>query len=660
VGGRRSFWAVLILVILPYPAHYGCDVLREWPFLLFLAAGFWLLLWALRGGPWWLFGLIGLDAGLGYLIRPMCGQLVLYSLLGLLVAPSSGWGWPRQRGDKPWVGRTRAYLLGPAGLLLAGFAGVVVPCFIWTGTAVPHQFRSITSNTAPVITAVGGKSASDAPLSFEIRADEAFEATIEASDPDGDALAISVVAIPLGVRPVYCFRSGRQTTDFWTISDLEKNALLAYRDEVWDYQGIACYAYSEAGAASGLAPVYRLWSPALDRHFFTVSASEREAVLAAARQGQWQSEGVAFYAFALGDEPAGAVPVYRFRNAAGQYFWMVEGAGPATKRVSADRHENDEIAWYVHAARALPAGAALEGATFRWQPESHQQGTQQFNVIVGDDRLQSCQLLRVTVGKPDGRAPRLIEARRPDEAHPVPVAAPRFERTPRGLVCLRAADDILTGVSENLMIFFFVPLCLGLYRRLRYEAGPQERVLTIAVVVMNLAMILGRNSWFESGSARRYSVGLIALTVCYIPTGLECMARGLRMALDGVLGDRGRPEWGEKVWFYVLVAVGVAICTPKLLTPMGAEKQGYRQTARWLRDNTRVDDVIAVPDRRISFYAERRGPLYRDHADPRKVHYVVALVSDDSPDRHPEDWRRRHACWIDPQRRARLVVYQMP
>lgn len=660
VGARRSFWAVLILTVLPYPAHYGSDVLREWPFLLFLAAGFWLLLWALRGGPWWLFGLIGLDAGLGYLIRPMCGQLVIYGLLGLLVAPSTGWGWPSQRGDKPWVERTRAYLLGPAVLLLLGFAVVVVPYFVWTGTAVPHQFRPITSNTAPVITALGGRSASDVALSFEVRAGEPFEATIEASDPDGDALAISAVAIPSGAQPVYRFRSGRQTADFWTISEREKDALLTYPHEVWAYEGIDYYAYAKAGAASGLSPVYRLWSAVLDRHFFTVSASEREALLAAAPQGQWQSEGVAFYAFALGDEPAGAVPVYRFRNADGQCFWSVEDTEAATKRLSGDRLESDGIVWYVQAARPLPANAALEGTTFRWRPESHQEGQRQFNVIVSDGRLQSCQLMRVAVGKPAERAELPMEDRRADEAHPVPVAAPRSERTPRGLVSLLAAGEILKGVNENLMIFFFVPLCLGLYHRLRIEAGPQERVLTIAVLATNVALMLGRNSWFESGSVRRYSLGLIVLTVCYIPTGLERMARGLRMALDCVLEDRGRPELGEKVWFYALLAIGAVLCAPKLLTPMGAEKQGYRQTVLWLRDNTRVDDVIAVPDRRISFYAERRGPLYRDHADPRKADYVVALVSDDSPSRPPEDWRRRYACRIDPRRRAKIVVYQMP
>ena len=40
VGKKRSFWAVLILIILPYPAEFGSDVLRDWPHILFLMTGF--------------------------------------------------------------------------------------------------------------------------------------------------------------------------------------------------------------------------------------------------------------------------------------------------------------------------------------------------------------------------------------------------------------------------------------------------------------------------------------------------------------------------------------------------------------------------------------------------------------------------------------------
>lgn len=225
---------------------------------------------------------------------------------------------------------------------------------------------------------------------------------------------------------------------------------------------------------------------------------------------------------------------------------------------------------------------------------------------------------------------------------------------------LVAVGKTLGSVSENLMIFFLVPLCVGLYCRLRYEAGLQERVLTIAVLVVNCALMLGRYVWVEPGSTRRYSVGLIVLIACYIPAGLALMARWLRMALDRLLGDRGQADLGERVWFGALLAVGVAICIPKLLTPLGAGKPGYREAARWLQNNTPVEAIVAVSDERITFYAERQSRFYQEHADPRKADYVVIIASDASPRRIPEGWSQRHSCRINKRRREKLVIYRIP
>jgi hypothetical protein len=110
-----------VLIFLPYPAQYAADVLREWPYVLFLGLGFWLLCWALRRRQWWVLALVGLDAGLGYLIRPECGQLVLYTLLGLAAVGLA---------EK----RIRRLTLSGAGLLaVAGFLVPVTPHVHATG-----------------------------------------------------------------------------------------------------------------------------------------------------------------------------------------------------------------------------------------------------------------------------------------------------------------------------------------------------------------------------------------------------------------------------------------------------------------------------------------------------------------------------------------------
>ena len=86
VGGKNSFWAILILIFLPFPTRIVCDVVREWPYLLFLAAGFFFLLWSANSGKWWLFGLVSLSCGLGYLIRPESVQLVVYGLMWIVLS----------------------------------------------------------------------------------------------------------------------------------------------------------------------------------------------------------------------------------------------------------------------------------------------------------------------------------------------------------------------------------------------------------------------------------------------------------------------------------------------------------------------------------------------------------------------------------------------
>lgn len=83
VGARFSFWAILILVLLPEPAKFGSDTLSDWPHLFFLSAGFSLLIWGAASRKWWLFGFSGLAAGLGYLIRPECAQIVIFGTLWL-------------------------------------------------------------------------------------------------------------------------------------------------------------------------------------------------------------------------------------------------------------------------------------------------------------------------------------------------------------------------------------------------------------------------------------------------------------------------------------------------------------------------------------------------------------------------------------------------
>lgn len=83
VGERFSFWAILILILLPDAAKLGSDALSDWPHIFFLSTGFLLLIQGASSGKFWLFGLSGLVAGMGYLIRPECVQVIVLGVMWL-------------------------------------------------------------------------------------------------------------------------------------------------------------------------------------------------------------------------------------------------------------------------------------------------------------------------------------------------------------------------------------------------------------------------------------------------------------------------------------------------------------------------------------------------------------------------------------------------
>jgi hypothetical protein len=104
------------------------------------------------------------------------------------------------------------------------------------------------------------------------------------------------------------------------------------------------------------------------------------------------------------------------------------------------------------------------------------------------------------------------------------------------------------------------------------------------------------------------------------------------------------------------VGGGLAVCVPKLLTPMRRDKAGYRSAAEWLRQNTETDDVLAVPDVRISFYAQRRGLFYGQYPDSRHADYIV-MLEDPAQGQVPNQWRRVYAVRADRRTQQTLTIY---
>ena len=635
VGGARAFWAVLILIVLPYPARFGSDVLRDWPYVLFLSMGFWLLYWALRRQAWWMFSLVGLNTAVAYSIQPAATQLVIYALLGFAIVL-------RRDAESCVCAEGRPSRPGPlaaAALLVAGFAGPVLPFAFATGTLIPHPLRPPTFNSPPVIVSVGGKGASRDPLEFEIREGELLGVGIEASDSPGDDLKFSLAAVPAGSRPVYQFRLTASGDRFVTISDDEKDTLLEmYPPAVRDYDGIVCYAYARADVRSDLEPVHRLWSPGRQRHLYTTSLSEKDALLAESSKGLWTYEGIAFYAFAEGRQPPDAVPVRRFAN---------------METVPDNDTNKGEVTWCVHMAGKPPAGMSMEGRTLRWRPGPGQRGEYGINLIVSDGELESCQLMKMTVVGPEMAVSGPLTA--PPPANPQ-AAIGNPQSTYAGLGRLPGAvDRLFDGFAESLMVFFLAPWCVGLYYRMRHDADALERVLMTAVIVVNAGLMLGRYVWVAPTMERRYCLPLVALTIFYVPIGLEHIA--LWLSRKGVSGDEQLSSKQFSRWFLILALIGIGICLPKLLMPRYAEMDCEVKAIQWLRDRTHAVDVIAVPDSRLTFYAQRTGLVYRGVVDPRRADYIVRIAVSDAVT-PPSDWSQEYSVPTHDRRGRILTIYK--
>ena len=337
VGSKNSFWAVLILVLLPHSAKYCAEVLREWPYILFLAAGFFFLLWGAKSRKWWVFGFVGLCSGLGYLIRPESVQLIVYGFVWLIL------------------------------------------CMLWAKR--------------------------------------------------------------------------------WNVSRWKIIVALA----------------------------------------------------------------LLFIGF--------AIPATPYMKCTGRYF---------------------------------PPKAGFFIKSFFSTNSSNNIDTTKISLAASILNYNTAEIASQNV--------------------------------------LEALYGIFQTIGEHLMWFFVLPLVIGLWYWLRGEAKFEEQFLITAFVLANIAMMTLQYCYNSPEVSRRWSLPLIAMTICYVPVGLQTLGNWLGSRLHK---SQRKNEGNPQLWFFILLVVGVIICLPKLFRPTGIDKAGYREAAKWLKENTNKNDLIAMSDRRIVFYADR-------------------------------------------------------
>jgi hypothetical protein len=221
----------------------------------------------------------------------------------------------------------------------------------------------------------------------------------------------------------------------------------------------------------------------------------------------------------------------------------------------------------------------------------------------------------------------------------------------------KAVAELVERLSDVLFYFFLPPLLVGAYMHYgkRHAARDIDKFFMPVFIAFNIVMLLLLHRYYGYIS-RRHTLPLVSFTLFYIPLGLQTLGN----SLGRVMYANGR-RTGEdsQRWFLILMVTGVAVCLPKLLRPLGADKRGYKFAAEWLKANTSPGAIVAVPDPRISFYAEREGLVY-DKDIPEGAEYIVRVVSGEDERLHAGGSVRKECWWVDDRRKAkRIVLYEV-
>ena len=190
---------------------------------------------------------------------------------------------------------------------------------------------------------------------------------------------------------------------------------------------------------------------------------------------------------------------------------------------------------------------------------------------------------------------------------------------------VKAFGKLVGNIGETLMWFFVLALLIGMHKNFKAQKWHEpEKFFVIAIIVLNVPVMI----WLyckHGYMSDRHTLPLLIIPILYVPVGLQELAIWLQDRFSKKAEPSAAINRNERFWFLVLFLIGICICAPKLLRPIRIEKQGYRTAVKWLEANTDSAALIAVPDKRISFYAEREGLVYENGNIPEKAEYIVKV-----------------------------------
>jgi hypothetical protein len=196
---------------------------------------------------------------------------------------------------------------------------------------------------SPCVDAANGNVAVETDLLGKGR----YDSTFVANTGQGMVRYVDMGAYEFQAPAVHRFWSPVLSRHFYTASEAEKDYVAA-NSNTWTYEGKAFFAF-DAPVAWNVMPVYRFWSSSLSGHFYTMSEDEKDYLIANYPTDVWAYEGIAFYAYPPGVEPKDTAPVYRFwSDRLGSHFYTAsESEKDSLINDSAGAWTYEGIAWYA-------------------------------------------------------------------------------------------------------------------------------------------------------------------------------------------------------------------------------------------------------------------------------------------------------------------------
>ena len=198
---------------------------------------------------------------------------------------------------------------------------------------------------------------------------------------------------------------------------------------------------------------------------------------------------------------------------------------------------------------------------------------------------------------------------------------------------IKAFNKLFGNIGETLMWFFVPALFIGTYKKLKAQKWYEPEKFCIIALVMLYTSLM---TWLYCNygyMSKRHTLPLLIIPILYIPAGLQELAIWLQEKFPGKVKTSVTTNRDQRFWFMVLFLIGISICIVKLLGSYSTEKHGYRAAAEWLKANTDNAAIVAVPDTRISFYAQRKGILYKNGEIPANAAYIVRISKDLNKDK---------------------------